>query len=94
MEKLQRQESGVLRRILKVPTYSAVAGMRDGMRISNMKSRLARGKIEYLRRYCRGGIAMDHWRRGGVETGHNRPVCKFSDIYESCPSKITCGDRE
>ena len=70
-EKLQRLENSVMRRILKAPKYATIAGMRGEVGIGTMKSRLARGRIQYVRRKIQGenrliiGI-LDNMRRRGA----------------------------
>ena len=54
IEKLQRQENVALRRMLGAPRYATVAGMRGEVGIGTMKSRIVRGRIQYLRRKMQG----------------------------------------
>lgn len=54
IEKLQRQENVALRRILGAPRYASVAAMRGEVGIGTMKSRIVRGRLQYLRRKIQG----------------------------------------
>ena len=54
VEKLQRQENVTMRRILRAPKYVAVAAMQGEIGIGTMKSRLVRGRLQYLRRKMQG----------------------------------------
>ena len=54
--KLQKAKNTAMRRILKAPKWTAQAAMRGEIGISNMKARIARSRLLYLRR---------------IETGNN-----------------------
>ena len=54
--KLQKAENSAMRRILRAPKWTAQAAIRGEIGISNMKSRIARSRLLYLRR---------------IETGNN-----------------------
>ena len=56
IEKLQKAENTAMRRILKAPKWAAHAAISGEIGISNMKSRIARSSLLYLRR---------------IETGNN-----------------------
>lgn len=55
IEKLQRQENVAMRRILGAPRYASVAAMRGEIGIGTMKSRMVRGRLQYVRRKMQGG---------------------------------------
>ena len=48
--KLQKADNTAMRRILRAPKWAAQAAIRGEIRISNMKSRIARNRLLYLRR--------------------------------------------
>ena len=54
IEKMQRQENVMMRRMLRAPKYAAIAGMRGEIGIGTMKSRVVRGRLQYLRRKLQG----------------------------------------
>ena len=56
LDKLQKAENTAMRRILKAPKWTAQAAIRGEIGISNMKVRIARSRLLYLRR---------------IETGNN-----------------------
>ena len=56
IDKLQKAENTAMRRILKAPKWTAQAAIRGEIGISNMKARIARSRLLYLRR---------------IETGNN-----------------------
>ena len=56
IDKLQKAENTAMRRILKAPKWTAQAAIRGEIGISNMKARIARIRLLYLRR---------------IETGNN-----------------------
>ena len=56
IDKLQKAENTKMRRILKAPKWTAQAAIRGEIEISNMKARIARSRLLYLR-----------W----IETGNN-----------------------
>ena len=56
IDKLQKAENTAMRRILRAPKWAAQAAIRGEIGISNMKSRIARRRLLYLRR---------------IETGNN-----------------------
>ena len=56
INKLQKAENTAMRRILKAPKWTAQAAIRGEIGISNMKARIARSSLLYLRR---------------IETGNN-----------------------
>ena len=56
IDKLQKAENTAMRRILSAPKWAAQAAIRGEIGISNMKSRIARSRLLYLRR---------------IETGNN-----------------------
>ena len=56
IDKLQKAENTAMRRILKAPKWTAQAAIRGEIGISNMKVRIARSRLLYLRR---------------IETGNN-----------------------
>ena len=51
---LQREEDVAIRRILGAPKYAAVAAMRGEIGIGTMKSRMVRGRLQYVRRKMKG----------------------------------------
>ena len=56
IDKLQKAENTVMRRILRAPKWAGQAAIRGEIGISNRKSRIARSRLLYLRR---------------IETGNN-----------------------
>ena len=50
IEKLQKAENTAMRRILRAPKWAAQAAIRGEIGISNMKARIARNRLLYLRR--------------------------------------------
>ena len=50
IDKLQKAENTAMRRILKAPKWAAQAAIRGEIGISNMKSRISRSRLLYLRR--------------------------------------------
>ena len=54
IEKMQRQENVMMRRMLRAPKYATIAGMRGEIGIGTMKSRVVRGRLQYLRRKMQG----------------------------------------
>ena len=54
IQTLQRQENAAMRRMLQAPRYATIAGMRGEIGISSMKSRIARSRIQYVRRKMQG----------------------------------------
>ena len=54
IEKMQRQENAMMRRMLRAPKYATKVGMRGEIGIGTMKSRVVRGRIQYLRRKMQG----------------------------------------
>ena len=56
IDKLQKAENTAMRRILRAPKWTAQAAIRGEIGISNMKARIARSRLLYLRR---------------IETGNN-----------------------
>ena len=56
INKLHKAENTAMRRILRAPKWAAQAAIRREIGISNMKSRIARSRLLYLRR---------------IETGNN-----------------------
>ena len=56
IDKLQKPENTAMRRILKAPKWTAQAPIRGEIGISNMKARISRSRLLYLRR---------------IETGNN-----------------------
>ena len=54
LQGLQRTENGALRRMLGAPRYATIAAMRGEVGIGTMRSRIARGRIQYLRRKVQG----------------------------------------
>ena len=53
-ESMQVQENEALRKMLRAPSSVAVAGMRGEVGISNVESRIARGRLQYYRRVLQG----------------------------------------
>ena len=53
IDKLQKAENTAMRRILRAPKWTAQAAIRGEIGISNMKSRIARSRLLYLRRNIR-----------------------------------------
>ena len=49
IDKLQKAENTAMRRILKAPKWTAQAAIRGEIGISNMKARIARSRLLYLR---------------------------------------------
>ena len=49
IDKLQKAENTAMRRILKAPKWTAQAAIRGEIRISNMKARIARSRLPYLK---------------------------------------------
>ena len=64
IDKLQKAENTAMRRILKAPKWTAQAAIRGEIGISNMKSRIARSRLLYLRR---------------IETGNNEVLKKIME---------------
>ena len=58
LEKLQRAENGTMRRLLRAPRRAAIAGMRGEIGIGTMKSRVVRGRLQYLRRVLQGNNSL------------------------------------
>ena len=58
VEKLQRSENSMLRRLLRAPRRAAVAGMRGEVGIGTMKTRIIRGRLQYIRRVIQGENAL------------------------------------
>ena len=56
IDKLQKAENTAMRRILRAPKWAAQAAIRGEIGISNMKSRIVRSRLLYIRR---------------IETGNN-----------------------
>ena len=56
IDKLRKAENTAMRRILKAPKWTAKAGIRGEIGISNLKARIARSWLLYIRR---------------IETGNN-----------------------
>ena len=56
IDKLQKPENTAMRRIMRAPKWTAQAAIRGEIGISNMKARIARSRLLYLRR---------------IETGNN-----------------------
>ena len=54
IQKLQKAENSALRRILKAPRSTALTAVRREIGIGNMKSRLVRGILQYVRRAKQG----------------------------------------
>ena len=54
IRRLQVMENGVLRKMLNAPSYAVVAGLRGEVGIGTMKSRLIRGRLQYVRRKKQG----------------------------------------
>ena len=50
IDKLQKAKNTAMRRILKAPKWTAQAAIRGEIGISNMKARIARSRLLYLRR--------------------------------------------
>ena len=50
IDKLQQAENTAMRRILKAPKWTAQAAIRGEIGISNVKARIARSRLLYLRR--------------------------------------------
>ena len=50
IDKLQKAENTAMRRILRAPKWAAQAAIRGEIGISNMKARIARSRLLYLRR--------------------------------------------
>ena len=51
---LQKAENSALRRIVKAQKWTPLAGIRGEVGISNMKTRIVRGRLQYLRRILQG----------------------------------------
>ena len=49
IDKLQKTENTAMRRILKSPKWAAQAAIRGEIEISNMKARITRSRLLYLR---------------------------------------------
>ena len=62
IDKLHKAENTAMRRILRAPKWAAQAAIRGEIGISNMKSRIARSRLVYLRR---------------IETGNNEVLKKY-----------------
>ena len=58
IDKLQKAENTEMRRILKAPKWTAQAAIRGEIGISNMKVRIARSRLLYLRRIETGNNEM------------------------------------
>ena len=58
MQTMQRQENAAMRRMLQAPKYATIAGMRGEIGISTMKSRVARSRIQYVRRKMQGEVSL------------------------------------
>ena len=58
IDKLQKAENTEMRRILKTPKWTAQAAIRGEIGISNMKVRIARSRLLYLRRIETGNNEM------------------------------------
>ena len=54
IDKLQKAENTAMRRNLRAPKWAAQAAIRGEIGISNMKSRIARSRLLYLRRIENG----------------------------------------
>ena len=54
IEKMQRQENLMMRRMLRAPKYATKVGMRGEIGMGTMKSRIVRGRMQYLRRKMQG----------------------------------------
>ena len=62
IDKLKKAENTAIRRILKAPT--AQAAIRGEILISNMKARIARSRLLYLRRIETGNneVLKEYWK--------------------------------
>ena len=86
IEKLQRQENVTMRRILGAPKYASVAAMRGEIGIGTMKSRMVRGRLQYVRRKIRGdnmlvkGVLNDMRRDGGGWWRRTEKYMKWAGI--------------
>ena len=72
IDKLQKAENTAMRRILKAPKWTAQEAIKGEIGISNMKARIARSRLLYLRR---------------IETGNNEVVKRIledSRKYKKC----------
>ena len=58
LDEIQRQEYGAMRRMLGAPRGAAKAGMRGEIGLSMVKSRVARGRVQYMRRVLQGENKM------------------------------------
>ena len=88
IEKMQRQENVALRRILGAPKYASVAAMRGEIGIGTMKSRIVRGRLQYVRRKMQGdnvlmkAVLGGMMRRGGGWWGRTRKYMERAGIGE------------
>ena len=64
IDKLQKTENTAMRRILRAPKWAAQAAIKGKIGISNMKSRIARSRLLYLRR---------------IETGNNEVLKRIRE---------------
>ena len=73
IDKLQKAENTAMRRILRAPKWAAQAAIRGEIGISNMKARIARSRLLYLRR---------------IETGNNEVLKRIlEDSKKNMKSK-------
>jgi len=87
VQKMQRMENGVMRRILRAPTYAAVAGLQGEIGIGTMKSRMVRARLQYLRRKMQGedslvGRMMESLRRTGGRSKWMEKTRKYLEWAE------------
>ena len=57
-EEIQKQENAAMRRMLEAPGTVAVAGMRGEVGIGTVESRIARSRIQYMRKVQQGDNKM------------------------------------
>lgn len=58
IERIQRTENSAMRRVLKAPRYAPLAAIRGEIGITNMKTRICRGRIQYVRRVKQGNNTL------------------------------------
>lgn len=86
IEKLQRAENGTMRRILRAPRYATIAAMRGEIGMGTMKSRIVRGRLQYLRRVMQGDNVLLKRMVGGMLGGRdtwmgwNRKYLEWADV--------------